>query len=225
MNTNRVPLRLVAATGWAVALLLGVPALGASPAPPVTVTSTADPQALIADVSARLFAAIDSQRAAIRQNPAAALPLVDRIVLPHFDVEYATQLMLAQHWRTATPEQRARFVDTFYRALLRTYGSALADATADQFRVLPFRGEAGASQVTVRTEVKRPSGAVVPVDYRLHRTPDGWKAFDVVIEGISYVRNYRADLDAEIAAKGLDAVISRIEAQGLTSARPTGAGT
>ena len=69
----------------------------------------------------------------------------------------------------------------------------------------------------VRTEVTRSTGAVVPVDYRLRRTADGWKAFDVVIEGISYVQNYRTDLDSEISARGLDATIKRIETQGLAS--------
>ena len=180
-------------------------------------TSTdASAQDVMVDVSTRLFAALDSNRAAIRRDPQAVYPLVDQTVFPHFDVDYATQLVLAQHWREATPEQRQRFVAAFYRALLHTYGSALADATADRLKVLPFRGDPGAAQATVRTQVTRSSGTVVPVEYRLRKTPEGWKAFDVVIEGISYVRNYRADLDAEISAKGLDAVIHRIETQGLT---------
>jgi len=173
------------------------------------------PQDVMVDVSTRLFAALDSNRLAIRRDPEAVYPVVDQIVFPHFDVDYATQLILAQHWRTATPEQRQHFVAAFYRALVRTYGSALADATADRLKILPFRGDPNAPQASVRTEVTRSSGSVVPVEYRLHRTADGWKAFDVIIEGISYVRNYRADLDAEISAKGLDAVIQRIETQGL----------
>ena len=181
-------------------------------------------QDVMIDVSTQLFAALDSNRAAIRRNPEAVYPLVDQTVFPHFDVDYATQLVLAQHWREATPEQRQRFVAAFYHALLRTYGSALADATADRLKVLPFRGDPGAPQATVRTQVTRSGGTVVPVDYRLRRTPEGWKAFDVVIEGISYVRNYRADLDAEISAKGLDAVIQRIETQGLTSVNGAGKG-
>ena len=183
----------------------------ASDAPP----TEASPQQVMVDVSTRLFAALDSNRAAIRTNPEAVYAVVDQIVLPHFDVDYATQLVLAQHWRSATPGQRAQFVGAFYHALLRSYASALADATADRLKVLPFRGDASAPQVTVRTEVMRPGGTVLPVEYRLHKTPDGWKAFDVVIAGISYIRNYRADLDAEISARGLDAVIRRIETQGL----------
>jgi phospholipid transport system substrate-binding protein len=192
---------------------------GAARAAAETASTPVSAQDVMIDVSTRMFAALDSNRAAIRRNPEAVYPLVDQTVFPHFDVDYATQLVLAQHWREATPDQRQRFVAAFYRALLHTYGSALADATADRLKVLPFRGDPSAAQATVRTEVTRSSGTVVPVEYRLHRTSAGWKAFDVIIDGISYVRNYRADLDAEISAKGLDAVIHRIETQGLTPVR------
>ncbi|MCX7057825.1 MAG: ABC transporter substrate-binding protein, partial [Proteobacteria bacterium] len=144
-----------------------------------------------------------------------AFPLVDTILLPHFDTDYAAQLVLAQSWRTATPEQKKRFVDSLYRALLRTYGGAIADFTADRFKIQPFKGDAAATQATVRTTVTRASGAVIPVDYRLRKTAEGWKAFDVVIEGISYIKNYRTDLGAEVSQKGLEAVIARLEKEGL----------
>lgn len=216
-------LRIPLAAVLALTVLAGRPAV-ASPPPPLLVataaaTTATDPQSVMTDVSARLFAALDSNRAALRRNPEAVYPIVEQIVFPHFDLEYATQLVLAQHWRSATPQQRQRFIDALTHALLRTYGSALVDATADRLRVLPFRGDPGAPQVTVRTEVTRSSGSVLAVEYRLHRSAAEWKAFDVVIEGISYVRNYRADLDAEISARGLDAVIQRIETQGLAPVR------
>ena len=225
MTTQR--LQVWFATVVAVTVLTAVPAVASSPTTPTTpttptgaeaATAAADPQSVMIDVSTRLFAALDSNRAALRRNPEAVYPLVEQIVLPHFDLEYATQLVLAQHWHAATPEQRQHFIDALSHALLRTYGSALVDATADRLKVLPFRGDTSAPQVAVRTQVTRSSGTVVPVEYRLHRTAEGWKAFDVIIEGISYVRNYRTDLDAEISAKGLDAVIHRIETQGLTPA-------
>lgn len=179
-----------------------------------------DPEHVVGDVSKRLFAALDANRVAIRANPEAVYPLVEKILLPHFDTEYSAQLVLAQHWRAATPEQRKRFVDALYNALLRTYGGALAGATADQLKLLPLRGDPAAAQVIVRTEVSRSGGGVVPVDYRLHKTPDGWKAFDVIIQGISYVKNYRTDFDAEIAAKGFDAVVVRLEKEGLARNAP-----
>lgn len=193
--------------------LLAMPAYAASAAE----ASQSSPQELINDVSTRLFAALDSNRAALRKNPEAINPIVDQILLPHFDAEYATQLVLARHWSDASAEQRQRFIEAFHSALLRTYGSALTNVTADRMKVLPYRGAPEADQATVHTEVRRDSGDVVHVDYRLRKTPQGWKAFDVIIEGISYVRSYRTDLDSEIAAKGLDAVIARMEKQTLSA--------
>jgi phospholipid transport system substrate-binding protein len=174
-----------------------------------------DPQQLMDDVSKRMLAALDQNRAAIRKDPSKVYPIVNDILLPYFDTNYAAQLILAQHWRTATPEQRRRFVDALYNALLKTYGGALSDFTADRLKLLPFRGDPAATQATVRTVVTRASGQEIPVDYRLRKTADGWKAFDVIIEGISYVRNYRNDLGSEVSKNGLDAVIARLEKDGL----------
>jgi phospholipid transport system substrate-binding protein len=208
-----------ASLAWA--MIAGLPPLMMLPTPafaaPPAEVSPAGPQDMISDVSTRLFATLDAHRAALRKNPEAINPIVDQILLPHFDAEYATQLVLARHWSDASPEQRQRFIEAFHSALLRTYGSALTDVTADRMRVLPYRGAPDADQATVHTEVTRDSGSVVHVDYRLRKTPEGWKAFDVIIEGISYVRSYRTDLDSEIAAKGLDAVIARMEKQTLRS--------
>jgi phospholipid transport system substrate-binding protein len=173
------------------------------------------PQELMVQIANRMFAAIDKSRAEIRKDPAKSYPLINEILLPHFDIDYAAQLVLAQYWRGATPDQKKRFVSALYNALLRTYGGALADFTVDRLKILPFKDEPGSTTATVRTLVTRSSGAVVPVDYRLHKTDDGWKAYDVVIEGISYVRNYRTDLGAEAGAKGLEAVIARLERDGL----------
>ncbi len=180
-----------------------------------TETAQLGPQELMESVSKRMFEALDANRAAIRKDSEKAYPLVDTILLPHFDTNYAAQLVLAQNWRTATPDQQKRFIDALYRALLRTYGGAIADFTSDRLKILPFRGDPAATQATVRTLVTRSSGAVVPVDYRMRKTADGWKAFDVIIEGISYVKNYRTDLGAEVSQKGLEEVISRLEREGL----------
>ena len=211
----------------AAAALLGSAALVAAALTPVTARAQAaaaaqDPQQLMNDVAKRMLDALDQNRAAIRKDPTKVYPIVDQILLPHFDTDYAAQLVLAQHWRTATPEQRRRFVKALYDALLKTYGGALADFTADQLKILPFRGDPAATTATVRSQVTRSSGQVIPVDYRLRKTAQGWKAFDVIIEGISYVRNYRNDLGAEVAEKGLDAVIVRLERDGLSTAPPGG---
>jgi len=106
----------------------------------------------------------------------------------------SARLVLGRHWRDATPEQRQRFIGAFYQSLLRNYGSALAEFTGDRLTLLPFRGDLSTGRATIRTEVKRSDGTRVPVNYSMRATPAGWKAWDVAIEGISYVRNLRNDV-------------------------------
>lgn len=221
------PRRLAPALVAGLALSLAIGAIGvatsATAAEPAAAAAQQDPQSLMDDVAKRMLDALDQNRAAIRKDPSKVYPIVGDILLPHFDTDYAAQLVLAQHWRTATPDQRKRFVAALYNALLKTYGGALADFTADRLKLLPFRGDPSATQATVRTIVKRSNGQEIPVDYRLRKTADGWKAFDVIIEGISYVRNYRNDLGSEVSQKGLDAVIARLDKDGLDVKTPAAA--
>jgi len=132
-------------------------------------------------------------------------------LLPHFDIQYSARLVLGKHWATATPEQRERFATAFYHTLVDNYGSALAEFTSDRLKVYPTKVEPNADRASVRTEVTRDNGDKVPVSYSLRKTDDGWKAWDVVIEGISYVKSFREDFGAAIDQQGLDAVIERIE--------------
>jgi phospholipid transport system substrate-binding protein len=203
--TRRATIALAAA-------LLAMPYARASAADE---TASLPPDQLMSKVASDMLKALDQKRADIRRDPKLAYPLVDQILLPHFDTRYAAQLILAQNWRTASEDQRKRFVAALYDALLKTYASAIADFSADRLKILPLKLEAGATQTIVRTEVRRDSGTVVPVDYRMRKTDDGWKVYDVIIEGISYVRNYREDFGAEVAQKGLDEVIARLEREGL----------
>ena len=173
------------------------------------------PDAMVKRVSQDTLATIRSDPLVQTGDQAHIRDLIEVKLVPHFDFTRMTALAMGRNWRTATPEQQKRFVGALYRALLKTYGGAIADFTADRLKLLPFRGDPAATQATVRTLVTRSSGAAVPVDYRLRKTADGWKAFDVIIEGISYVKNYRTDLGAEVSAKGLEAVITRLEHEGL----------
>ena len=190
--------------------LTGGNALAADPAPASAVPGPA-PQELIETAARKLLGALDADREKAKQDPARVRELVDQILLPHFDTDYSARLVLGKNWRNATPEQRQRFIDAFYQSLLKNYGSSLAEFTADRMKVLPFRGDLASGQAVVRTEVKRSSGQAVPVNYTLRATPQGWKAWDVTIEGISYVRNFRNDVGTEIEQKGLQALIERLE--------------
>jgi phospholipid transport system substrate-binding protein len=192
-----------------------------APAVPTAAPSSLGPQELVENSAKRMLVELDANRPMYAKDSAKLDALVANVLLPNFDTEYAARLVLGQTWRTATPEQRKRFVDAFYHSLLRNYGAALVDFTADRFVILPYRGDANDTQATVRTEVKRESGDKVPVNFSLRKVDGVWKAWDVVIEGISYVKSFRTDFGSEIQQKGLDEVISRLETD--SKAGPHGA--
>jgi phospholipid transport system substrate-binding protein len=184
------------------------------------------PQELVTKVAQDTLRDLDAHRGEYQKNPKRVREVVDKTMLPHFDTTYAAQLVLAKHWRTATPEQRKRFVDAFYQSLLQNYGDALLEFTPDRLKILPFQGKADDAVATVRSEVRRDNGQRVPVNYSLRKTADGWKAYDVQIEGVSYVKSFRTDFGSEIQQKGLEPVIQRLEQQVATGTvkKPTAAG-
>jgi phospholipid transport system substrate-binding protein len=182
--------------------------------------NSSDPSQMLEGVARTMLKELDAHRAEYRKDPSKIDALVEKDLLPHFDTEYAAKLVLGAHWRDATPEQRKHFVTAFYHSMEANYGKSLVDFTGDRLKVFPTKMGADADRTTVRTEVKRDNGSTVPVNYSMRRGPDGWKAWDVVIDGISYVKSFREDFGSEIDQKGLDEVISRMESGG----KPTGKG-
>ena len=189
---------------------------GAAMAADAPAAASGDPGKLVQDAAEGMLKDLEANRDAYRKDPAKLSALVEKYLLPYFDTQYSARLVLGKHWRTATDAQKKRFVDAFYQSLLKNYGSALVEFTSDRMKILPAQVDGDAA--TVRTEIKRSNGTRIPVNYSLRKTPDGWKAWDVVIEGISYVKSFREDFGAEIDQKGLDAVIERIEKGGAPSA-------
>ena len=199
-------------------MALGLTAAAQAPAAAPAAVNTLGPQELVENSAKRMLAELDKNRETYAKDPAKLDALVANVLLPNFDSEYSARLVLGQTWRTATEDQRKRFVDAFYHSLLRNYGTALLNFTADKFVILPYKGDPKDTTATVRTEVKRSNGESVPVNFSLRRTEAGWKAWDVVIEGISYVKSFRTDFASEIQQKGLDEVINRLEADGKVRA-------
>jgi phospholipid transport system substrate-binding protein len=208
-------LRIIMAGGMLAAAGLGSLAGAAAPpaAPPAQgAQSQQNPSDLVQQTAQGILKDLDANRDAYKKDPSKVATLVDKWLLPHFDSEYAARLVLGQYWRTATPDQRKRFIDAFYHSLISNYGNYLTDFTADRLKVLPSNVEPGADHATVRTEIKRDNGDRTSVNYSLHKSEDGsWKAYDVNIEGISYVKSYREDFGSQIQQQGIDAVISRLE--------------
>jgi phospholipid transport system substrate-binding protein len=180
-------------------------------APATAAASTTGPSELVQQSAQGMLTDLDKDREAYRRDPKKIGALVDKWLLPHFDTEFSARLVLGKYWRTATPEQRKRFIDAFYHSLLTNYGSALSEFTASRLKIYPTTVAPDATRATVRTEVRRDNGDVVSVNYYLHKTPEGWKAWDVVNDGISYVNSYREDFGAQIESQGLDAVIQRLQ--------------
>lgn len=163
-----------------------------------------------------MLKALDADRQAYQHDPAKVQALVDRYILPHVDTQFSAQLVLGKYWRTATPQQRQRFIDAFYHSMLNNYGAAIVQFTSNMLKVYPTHVSPGTQNATVRTEMMRSSGAPVSVNYYMHMTPQGWKAWDVVIDGVSYVMSYRQDFGSQISQQGggasaIDAVINRLE--------------
>jgi phospholipid transport system substrate-binding protein len=174
----------------------------------IVTAPAATPQDLMTDLSAKLFAALSKSG---RHGADRMLPLVDQLLSPSFDREYAARLVLGIHWRSASSEQHEEFAAALYQRLLRTYAEAVSEWTPDRFKLLPVLADPAALQVTVHTLITNSRAAVVPVDFRLHQTTAGWKIFDVVVDGVSYIRNYHDDTDAEVVQKGLNATIARLQ--------------
>lgn len=173
------------------------------------------PDELVADTANAVARRVEGDRAHLEKSPEELYRLVDQVFLPVFDTAYAGRLVLGRHWRTATPEQRRAFVDTFYDFLVRSYAPSLLQFRQDRLRILSSPQAPGPDEqrTLVRTQMQLNDGSTLPVDYALRRTPQGWRVYDVRIEGVSYVQNYRNQFDAEITAKGLDEVIARLRAE------------
>jgi phospholipid transport system substrate-binding protein len=193
------------------AALAQAPAAAPAASAPAPAPNNLGPQELVEASAKRMLGELDANRAMYRSDPEKLNALVANVLLPNFDVDYAARLVLGQPWRTATADQRQRFVKAFYHSLLQNYGNALLNFTAGNFTVLPYRGDPNDTQATVRTEVKKDDGSKVPVQFTLHKTDQGWKAWDVVIDGISYVKSFKTDFASEVQQKGLDELIARLE--------------
>lgn len=177
-----------------------------------------EPVAVVEQIAKRLDETMEARREELSRDRAALNTVIDDVVLRNFDTDYAALLVLGRYAREATPDQRQRFTRAFYDSLVNRYGEALLQYTRGSVKVLPFRGELNDRRTTVRTEVIINDGTRIPVDYAFRKTKAGdWKAFDVVIEGISYVTNYRNQVVAEIQKSGIDAVIQRLETQGISA--------
>lgn len=168
------------------------------------------PQDMVQQTAEQMLGKLRAERQVIDAHPGRIYELVNEIVLPHFDFERMSSWVLGRYWRSATPEQRKEFVEQFRTLLVRTYAKSLSSYTDNKITYLPFRGGPQQTDVKVRTEVDQPGGFPIPIDYDLYLKGDEWKVYDVTIDGVSLVTNYRTTFANQIRQDGLDKLISSL---------------
>lgn len=177
-----------------------------------SVTAATPPDELVKTVTAELRADIAEHQAEYKANPEALSTLVDEKVVPHFDVPRISRLVLGLHGRKATPEQLERFGNAFKNMLFQSYATALVDYhDSVEIEWKPLRMAADATRATVQSTLIRKDAPPVPIGFVMHKSDAGWKVFDITVENISLVNNFRAQLNGEISKNGLDAVIEKLE--------------
>lgn len=176
------------------------------------------PDEIIREAVDLLEAGLDGRRDELAADKDALYSFIDGILEPRFEREFAAMQVLGKHWKGANELQRGRFIEAFYITLLQRYAEGILEFETDRVEILPFRGKADGRYSTVKTNVRLDDGTKVPVHYDLVRKKDAWRMFNVKIEGVSYVKNYRTELDAEIRSTSLTAVIARLENEAGISA-------
>lgn len=182
--------------------LLASTAVSAAPIPPDQVArETAD----------TILREITTRREELRANPQQLYALVEEKILPRFDFERISQLTLGKHWKSATSEQRQRFSTAFRRMLVRSYSHALLEYESERIEWAPLRMSPGTREVVVRSSVVRKGGPPIPINYNVHLKNNQWLVYDVTIDAISLVTNYRGTFANEINKNGVDSLIARLE--------------
>jgi len=186
------------------------------------------PDVLIRNTVQDVIAVIKQDKDIQAGNQKKILALVDAKVLPHFDFARMTQLAVGKHWRAATPEQKQALVTEFRNMLVRTYTKVFTVYRDQTVEVKSFKMVAGDdTEATVKTLISKPGTPAIPVDYEMKKSADGWKAYDISIEGVSMVMSYRGTFTTQIQESGIDGLIKTLADKNSSAAdgelRPVGA--
>jgi len=205
-------------TDWRRALALSMFAAGAFLAPFAAHAQEA-PDALVKRVSQEVLQIVRSDPQVQAGNEARIKEVIETKLVPHVDYMRMTALAMGRNWRTATPEQQKRLADEFRTLLIRTYSGALSQYRNETIEYKPLRAEPNATEVTVRTAVIRQGQQPVQIDYAMTKTPEGWKAYDIIVGGVSLVTNYRDEFTAQVGTGGIDGLIKTLTAKNAGGAK------
>jgi phospholipid transport system substrate-binding protein len=181
------------------------------------------PDVLARSVTDEVLAIVRADKELQAGNPQKLAQLVETKVLPHFNFTRMTQLAVGRNWRQATPEQQKALTDEFRTLLVRTYTTAFTGYKNQTIEYKPLRMAPADTDVVVKSLIKQPTGQPVAIDYSMEKSGAAWKVYDVKIEGISLVENYRNTFNAEIQRTGVDGLIKALATKNKTLAAQTAA--
>ncbi|MFA7557803.1 MAG: ABC transporter substrate-binding protein [Hydrogenophaga sp.] len=177
-------------------------------------------QQLVQQTAEKMVDRLKQDQERLKANPDLIYPLVEDIVLPHFDFVRMSQWVLGKHWRAADAAQRERFTNEFRNLLVRTYAKALLEYTDQTIEYLPLLAGDNADRVVVRTQiVQKGSAYPIPINYNMYHRADGWKVYDISVDGVSLVSNYRTSFASEIRIGGIDDLIAKLESMNKRGAQ------
>lgn len=191
---------------WMAALCIGLVLPTASP-----VWADVSPEAVLQATSEKLIAALNENQDRIATDRGVLYHIVNDIVLPGFDFEAMSQLAMGLSWRSATQAQRDEFVAQFRDLLVNTYAIALTHYSNQRVKIFPIQMAPGARIVTAKTEISRPDAPAVPILYKLLNKNGDWKVFDVIVDGVSLVTQYRSEFTQQMRNGGVEAVINYLK--------------
>jgi phospholipid transport system substrate-binding protein len=168
------------------------------------------PDQLVQKITDEVLAALKSDKELAAGDKQKALKLAEEKVLPYIDFEHSTRLAVGRAWKQASPEQQKKLVSEFRNMLVRTYSNAVGTYQGQTLKVLPSRGKQDPEDTTVRTQFVRPGGQPLPIDFAMRKGAQGWKVYDITVEGVSLVLTYRSEFDAVVKQEGIDGLIKRL---------------
>ncbi len=190
--------------------LIAVLAVASTPLlPSLALASTEAPDALVQRISGEVMAAVKADAAIQKGDVNRIMVLVDSKIMPNVNFSRMTASAVGRFWRQATPAQQKQLQDEFKTLLVRTYSGALGEVKDQTVSFKPLRAKPEDTEVVVRSEV-RGRGEPIQLDYRLEKTPDGWKIYDLNVLGVWLVETYKTQFAQEINTKGIDGLIASL---------------
>ena len=168
------------------------------------------PDELVRKSTSEVLAMLKADKDLAAGDPAKVDKLASEKILPYFNFQRMTQLAVGRPWRDATEQQKSALIEEFRKLLVRTYSSSLSQFRNQTIEVRPLKIASTDTEVVVKTVIAQSGATGIPIDYSMEKTKDGWKVFDVLIDGVSLVTNYRSSFATEIKNAGIDGLVKSL---------------